>query len=145
MWSQPSLDLSSYILGMNNWPVYCNVALTFESLDKIIWHENFGISLTWCYLFFSILENLIWQNHWILTFPPKHEHQAGQARLAHAFHRPFLETPPCWHQKCSSYLIWGGRGDGEPIERRHGCSSSPFEALILDFWFQLTCPRQDVW
>ena len=57
------LDLSSYILGMNNWPVSCNVALTFESLDKIIWHENFGISLTWCYLFFSILENLIWQNH----------------------------------------------------------------------------------
>ena len=32
-------------------------------------------------------------------------------------------------------LLPGGRGDGEAIEKRHGCSSSPFEALIPDFLF----------
>ena len=66
MWSQPSLDLSSYILGMNNWPVSCNVALTFESLDKPFGMKTLAspfealILDSWLKIMTSCLEHVNW-------------------------------------------------------------------------------------
>ena len=44
---------------------FCNVTLTFESVDEILWCDHSwnvsACTYTWCYLFFKISQNIIWK------------------------------------------------------------------------------------